>query len=204
MLTICDVFELTLWRLCLLLLQIIVFCSSDLPVLKKKMFFGLNLFPEPDTTRELKHFNNCTHHPQKLMWNSCDEHAKVSPWHCTYTMCDTLQTEQAALQTLWGVWGFHVTVCCVVVWWGVVRMGPAYRTAVTPKRDGGEPCGCSRRSAAAEIHHTGQEQAGALNCSLTTPKATSTLCYYILLSIITWLIIWVWHAWSCQLVAIVV
>lgn len=70
-------------------------------------------------------------------------------------------------------------------------MGPAYRTAVTPERDGGEPCGRRRRSAAAETHHTGQRQAGALNCSLTTLKATGILCYYILLSIITWLIIWV-------------
>lgn len=70
-------------------------------------------------------------------------------------------------------------------------MGPAYRTAVTPERDGGEPCGRSRRSAAAKIHHTGQLQARALNCSLTAPKATSALCYYILLSIVTWLIVWV-------------
>lgn len=70
-------------------------------------------------------------------------------------------------------------------------MGPACRTAVTLERDGGKPCGRSRRSAAAEIHHTGQTQAEALNCSLTTPKAASILCYYILVSIITWLSIWV-------------
>lgn len=70
-------------------------------------------------------------------------------------------------------------------------MGPAYQTAVTPERDGGEPRGRSRRRATAATHHTGQKQTGALNCSLTTLKATSILCYYILLSIITWLIIWV-------------
>ena len=34
-------------------------------------------------------------------------------------------------------------------------MGPAYRTAATPERDGGETCGRSRRSAAAEIHSAG-------------------------------------------------
>lgn len=64
-------------------------------------------------------------------------------------------------------------------------MGPAYQTAATPERDGGKPCGCSRRSAAGEIHHMGQKQAGALSCSLTTPKATSILCYYILLSVLS-------------------
>ncbi len=70
-------------------------------------------------------------------------------------------------------------------------MGPAYRTAATPERDGGEPCGGSRRSVAAEVHHTRQKQAEALNCSMTALKATGALCYYILLSIITWLIVWV-------------
>lgn len=69
-------------------------------------------------------------------------------------------------------------------------MGPAYRMAVTPERDGGEPCGRCRQSAAAEIHHTGRTQAEALNGSLTTPKAASILCYYISFTVITWLIIW--------------
>lgn len=68
-------------------------------------------------------------------------------------------------------------------------MGPAYRTAATPGRDGGEARGRSRRSAVGEIHHTGQEQAEAFNCSLTALKATGTPCYYILLSIITRLIV---------------
>jgi len=36
-------------------------------------------------------------------------------------------------------------------------MSPAYRTAATPKRDGGEPRGRSRQSAATEIHHTGRK-----------------------------------------------
>lgn len=143
------------------------------------------------------------------MWNSY-KLLKVSAL-CTLVTCTVClltqrhQAHRACRSTdMRGVSEFHVTVAarCVVVWWGGVRMGPAYRTAATPERDGGEPCGWSRRSVAAEIHHTGQKQAGALNCSLTTQKATSILCHYILLSILTWLIIWVWHAMSCQPVRI--
>lgn len=143
------------------------------------------------------------------MWNSY-KLLKVSA-RCTlvaYTVCLLTRRHQAHRSCrstdMRGVSEFRMTVAvfCVVVWWGGVRMGPAYWTAPTPKRDGGESCGWSRRSAAAEIHHTGQNQAGALNCSLTTPKATSILCHYILLSILTWLIIWVWHGRSCQHVRI--
>lgn len=171
------------------------------PSCSEKIVLGLNLLPRPDTT----HYNNysITHWrwcetPTTSMWKY---HRGVLLWHahCSCLRCDIKQTEQAALQTCDGCEGFMWLWlrACVVVRWGAVRMGPAYRTAATPERDGGEPWGRSRRIAAAEIHHIGQNQAGALNCSLTTPKATSTPCYYVLLSIITWLIIWVWHAMTC-------
>lgn len=117
---------------------------------------------------------------------------------------DSGQTQTSSPAALWGVRGFHVTAHCVVVWGGLVRMGPAYWTVSSPEKDGGEPCGRSRRSAVVECHRTEQKQAGTLNCSLTTLKPTSTLCYYILLSIITWLIVWVLHSFSCQIVTIAV
>lgn len=160
--------------------------------------------PKPDSTPT---FSNCN----IIRWRWCETptsmwkfrrgallwHACCASLHCLFCLLEG--TGSSA--DLWGAWGFRVSLCCRVVWcgevwWGVVRMGPVYRTTQTPKRDGGEPCGRSRRSAAAEIHRTRQKQAGALNCCLTTLKATSILCYYILLSIITWLIVWVWHPWS--------
>lgn len=104
--------------------------------------------PPPDTTQPFR-AGSSTEVDVKLLWAG----ESITVVHVCGVHCAFLRSgrQNMHLCRLVRGGGFHVTLCCVVVWWGVVRMGPAYRTAATPKRDGGESCGRCRRNAATEI-----------------------------------------------------
>lgn len=75
-------------------------CSlQQRPFCSEKIAFVLELLPKPDTTRALKRSHN--EHVKKY-------HRGVLLWHarCISLRGDTMQTEQAALQTCEGCEGF--------------------------------------------------------------------------------------------------